>query len=250
MFWQKWWFWVVVLGFALPVFGDQLKAVVAAWRGESEKVKELREEIVNLKHKLNQARASKKAYEIQKELNQKDREELRRNASGQEVAVIGFCDLVGFTDFLTRVGDERAKVALDKYNTMVRSALNKFDGTEIKQLGDGFLFSFNSAKNSLKASIALKNGLEELNSSQDTGLSIRVGLHAGEIIRDRDDVIGSAVNLAERIMQTAPEGEIVTSATFRELMGTGSEFNFINIGEKKLKGFSESRKIYRVEVQD
>ncbi len=147
------------------------------------------------------------------------------------------------------MGDEKAKVVLDEYNKMVRSALDKFDGTEIKQLGDGFLFSFSNAQQSLKASMAIMDSIEGINLSQDTGLSVRIGLHAGEIIRDRNDVIGSAVNMAERIMREASEGEIVTSETFRELMGIASGLNFIDIGEKELKGFPEQKKIYRVEAQ-
>ena len=247
MFWQKWWFWVVVLGFSFPIFGDQLKAIVSAWHGETEKVKELREEIVNLQHQLAQAQARVKAYEIQKEISQEDREKLRRKSSDQQVTVLGFCDLVGFTEFLTRVGDEKAKVLLDEYNKMVRSALEKHDGTEIKQLGDGFLFSFSSSQYAVEASLAIKRGIKEINSDQDTSLSIRIGLHAGEVIKERDDVIGSAVNMTERIMNQASGGQIVTSKTFQELIGTATEFSFVDLGEKKLKGFAEPKKIYSIE---
>lgn|GEM_PF-2474801 len=248
MFWQKWWFWVVVLGFAFPVFGDQLKAIISAWRGDSDRVKELREEIVELRHELNRVKAKNKAYEMQKEINQEYREKLRQRSSGQEVAVLGFCDLVGFTEFLTKVGDEKAKEFLDAYNNLVRSTLEKFDGTEIKQLGDGFLFSFSSSQKSIEASVEIRDGIEEINSIHGTNLSIRIGLHAGEVIRDSGDVIGSAVNMTERVMQHASKGEIVASKTFREIIGTGSEFDFTDAGEKKLKGFSEPRKIYSIGV--
>ena len=247
MFWQKWWFWVVVLGFAFPVFGDQLKAIVSAWRGDSDRVKELREEIVELRHELSRVRAKNKAYEMQKE--KEYRENLRRHSPGQEMAVLGFCDLVGFTEFLTKVGDEKAKEFLDAYNDLVRSALEKFDGTEIKQLGDGFLFSFGSSQKSIRASIEIRNGIEEINASHGTGLSIRIGLHAGEVIKDSGDVIGSAVNMTERVMKQASAGEIVASKTFREIIGTGSGFDFTDAGEKQLKGFSGPRKIYSISVE-
>ena len=247
MFWQKWWFWVVILGFSLPIFGDQLKAIVSSRYEESEKVKKLRDEIVNLRHQLTQARAKIKVYEAQKEISQEDRERLRRKSSGQQITVIGFCDLVGFTDFITRVGDEKAKVLLDEYNKMVRSALKKHGGTEIKQLGDGFLFSLTSSQQAVKASLAIKNGIKEINSNKETSLYIRIGLHAGEVIKNRDDVIGSAVNMTERIMNQASGGQIVTSRTFRELIGTATDFSFIDLGEKKLKGFAKPKKLYSID---
>jgi class 3 adenylate cyclase len=247
LFWQKWWFWVVILGFALPVFGDQLKAIVAAWRGESKKIRELREEIVDLRQKLAEAEATNKAYEIQEELQRREDQTRVKSSTGQEVAVLGFCDLVGFTDFLTGVGDEIAKDVLDQYNKMVRGALDKFDGREIKQLGDGFLFSFGSSQKALRASMAIRNGVDDINSGNDTNLSVKIGLHAGEIIRDNDDVIGSAVNMTERIMQQASGGQVVVSETVRKLTGPGSNFEFFDLGARSLKGFSEPKNVYRVE---
>ncbi len=246
MFWQQWWFWLIIFLFTLPVLGEEIKEIIAAGRANPEKVEELNEKIVELKHELAQARADKKAYELQKELEQEEREKLRTKTNGQQVALVGFCDLVGFTSFLNKHGDERTKEVLQKFNSMVRSVLDTFDGTEIKQLGDGFMFSFTSSQAAIKGAMAFREGLKKINSEEDLDLSIRIGIHAGEVIRDDDDIIGSAVNMAERIMQEASTDQIVVSETFRRLTSAGDRFELVEIGERALKGFSGDRKIYEV----
>jgi class 3 adenylate cyclase len=76
-----------------------------------------------------------------------------------------------------------------------------------------------------------------------TGLQIRVGLHVGEIeIRD-DDVAGVAVHVAARIAAAAGAGEILVSATVKELVA-GSGLEFADRGERTLKGVPGSWRLY------
>jgi class 3 adenylate cyclase len=246
MFWQQWWFWLIILVFTLPILGDKVKEIVVAGRANPEKIDRLNEKIVELEHELAQARADKKAYELQKELDQEEREKLRNQTNGQQVTLVGFCDLVGFTSFLNKHGDEKAKKILQKFNIMVRSVLDTFDGTEIKQLGDGFMFSFSSSQKAIKGALAFRERLKKINSENDLDLSMQVGIHAGEVIREDDDIIGSAVNMAERIMKEASTDQIVVSETFQQLANAGDRFEFVELGERDLKGFNSERKIYEV----
>ncbi len=246
MFWQQWWFWLVVIVILIPVLVDSIENIIGLFRGDPEQVEKLKEEIVGLKHELAQAEADKKAYELQKELEKEDRQRIKRQSIGQEVAVIGFCDLVGFTRFINSHGDEESREVLKGYNNMVRSVLDAFNGLEVKQLGDGFLFSFDSSRKALDAALNIREGIKRLNSKQETDLSIRIGLHAGEVIREDGDVIGSTVNMAERIMSEASADQIVTSETFKSLAGTPGKFDFVEIGDRELKGFTGRKKIYEV----
>ncbi|MFP3953803.1 MAG: adenylate/guanylate cyclase domain-containing protein [Candidatus Acetothermia bacterium] len=129
---------------------------------------------------------------------------------------------------------------------MVRSVLDAFNGLEIKQLGDGFLFSFNSSRQALNAALDIREGMKDINSRQKTDLSIRIGLHAGEVIREDRDVIGSTVNMAERVMNVASANQVVTSEILKNLAPTPGEFDFVEIGDRDLEGFSEPKKVYEV----
>jgi len=246
MFWHQWWFWLIIVLFTLPVLGEEIKEIIAAGRADPEKLDKLNEKIVELEHELAQARADKKVYELQKELEQEEKEKLRTQSNGQQITLIGFCDLIGFTPFLNKHGDEKAKRVLKRFNKMVRSELNTYDGIEIKQLGDGFMFSFTSSENAIRAALAFREGLKKINSEDDLDLSIRVGIHAGEVIREDDDIIGADVNMAERIMKEASTDQVVVSETFQRLANAGDRFEFVELGERKLKGFNGSRKIYEV----
>jgi len=240
---------LVIFLFTVPIVGDQIQEILKAGRVDPDKIDQLNERVVELEHQLAQARAEKRVYELQRELDREDERKLKNQASGQEVAVIGFCDLVGFTSFLNNHGDKRAKRVLEKFNDMVRSVLEAFSGVEIKQLGDGFLFSFNSSQKAINGAFRLREGLERVNSEEGLKLSLRVGLHAGEVIKENEDLIGSAVNMAERIMKEAGTDQIVVSETFKHLTNTGDSFTFVDLGERDLKGFQGPRRIYELKKQ-
>ena len=77
---------------------------------------------------------------------------------------------------------------------------------------------------------------------------VRIGLHTGEAIRDRDDFFGLHVNLAARVGSAATGGEILVSALLKELAAHAGEFRFDDGREVELKGIGPQR-VHRVEWQ-
>jgi class 3 adenylate cyclase len=112
-------------------------------------------------------------------------------------------------------------------------------GTIVKSTGDGLLATFDSLSGSLDASVALVDELAQL------GIPIRAGLHAGEIELRGDDVSGSIVNLAARVMDAAGEGQIFTTSAIRDGL-IGSQFEFADVGRRSLKGFESDWQLYRL----
>ena len=109
----------------------------------------------------------------------------------------------------------------------------------VKLTGDGVLAIFESPSNALQAATELERELRAV------GIPIRAGLHAGEIELRGDDVSGSVVNLAARVMESAADGEVTTTSSMRELM-LGSAFEFDSIGTRTLRGFTGEWHLYRV----
>lgn len=70
---------------------------------------------------------------------------------------IMFTDLVGYTSLMSRLGDDRAFKLLRKHNTVVRDALTKFAGREIKHTGDGVMASFDVADQAVRAATQIVN---------------------------------------------------------------------------------------------
>ena len=76
-------------------------------------------------------------------------------------------------------------------------------------------------------------------------IKVRAGLHTGEVERTESDVLGIAVHLAARIMDTASAGEVVISRTVKDLVA-GSGIAFADAGEHSLKGIDEKWQLFKV----
>ena len=79
----------------------------------------------------------------------------------------------------------------------------------------------------------------------DTPICIRVGINAGEPIEEDDDLYGSAVNQAARVMSLADGGQILVTDTVRNLVA-GKDYRFSDHGTHDLKGFEEVARLFEV----
>ena len=153
-----------------------------------------------------------------------------------------FTDIVGHTEMMSRLGDERGRDVLREHETITRSVLKKYGGTEVKTMGDGFMASFASVTKAVECAVALQRAFAE---RQGEPLSVRVGLNAGEPIEEDGDLFGATVILASRIAAKAAGGEILVADTVRGLC-SGKGFLFADRGEFVAKGFEEPVRVYEV----
>jgi len=154
------------------------------------------------------------------------------------LATVLFTDIVDSTATLERVGDRTWREMLLAHNARVRETVNAFRGQEIATTGDGFLVVFDSATRAVRCGLAMTRAVESL------GLRIRVGVHTGEVEFVGDDVRGVAVHAAARVLSVAGPGEVVVSATTRDL-AEGSGVTFLDAGSHVLKGLSGERQLFR-----
>jgi len=160
-----------------------------------------------------------------------------------------FTDLVGHTEMMARLGDERGREVLREHERITREVLKAHGGTEVKTMGDGFMASFGSVTRAVECAVALQRAFEEWNASeraqQAAPLRVRVGLNAGEPIEEEGDLFGATVILASRIAAKAEGGEILVADTVRGLC-SGKGFLFADRGEFVAKGFEEPVRVYEV----
>jgi class 3 adenylate cyclase len=83
-------------------------------------------------------------------------------------------------------------------------------------------------------------------SVRNLGIEVRAGVHTGECIIGPTDVSGIAIHTTSRIVDEASPGEVLVSATVRDLVH-GSGISFKERGEYLLKGIEEKRRLYSVE---
>jgi class 3 adenylate cyclase len=154
--------------------------------------------------------------------------------------IICFTDLVGSTELLDRLGQSEYMVLLTEHDLIIREALIRWRGREVKHTGDGFMAVFEDVDKALGWSIDIRDSFE-----QHSDLEIRVGIAAGEPVDHDDDIFGAAVTMANRICSSAGPGQIHVSDVVRDL-GVEKGFRFDEGKIDLLRGFSEPATIYEL----
>jgi pimeloyl-ACP methyl ester carboxylesterase len=166
---------------------------------------------------------------------------VREHSRGsRRLATLLFTDLVRSTEHAALVGDDAWRSTISRHDEIIRALLRRFEGTEIKQTGDGFLATFDGPARAIRCGRAI---VETLRS--DLGVEARAGLHTGEVEFVGNDVRGLAVHVASRVSELAGPGEVLVSSTVKELvLGSGLEFE--DRGVYQLKGLPDEWRICAV----
>lgn len=147
----------------------------------------------------------------------------------RRVVTILVSDVVGSTELTADQGDRRWQTLLESHRRELRRLLDRYGGKEVDTAGDGFLVAFSSPTSALRCALAMTVA------SRSAGLSIRVGIHAGEVAEGPEGITGMAVNIGARVASAAEADQVVVSRTVRDLL-MGSSFGFESLGSRELKG--------------
>ncbi|HLA17544.1 MAG TPA: ABC transporter substrate-binding protein, partial [Candidatus Limnocylindrales bacterium] len=158
-----------------------------------------------------------------------------------------FADLRGYTQFVESHGAARASDLLDRYRTLVRAAVTRFRGAEIKTEGDSFYVVFDAVSAAIGCGLAIVEGAAAASAEHpDEPIQVGIGIHAGETVATTDGYVGSAVNVAARICTLANPGEVLVSDTVRTLTQAVLPVMFDPRGRRQLKGVSEPVAVFAV----
>lgn len=157
------------------------------------------------------------------------------------VATIVFVDVEGSTALIERAGDRAGTDAVQLQLAVVRQRLAEYEGREVKSLGDGLMLAFDSPRRAVSFALAAQRSLA------DSAPRVRCGIHTGEVIDLRADLIGGAVNAAARITGRASGGEVLVSDVVRQLVGATMGIRFVDRGRVSLKGFAERWHLWAAE---
>ena len=146
-----------------------------------------------------------------------------------------FIDIVGSTEVLSHLGDEAGRTATRTIETTIGAVADSHAGSIVKHLGDGTLLEFPSASEALAFAAVVQHRLS------DSALSVRVGMAAGEPIRENGDLHGAVVVQASRVADLAGAGEVLAADSVRQLV-IGKEFAFETLGPKNPQGIRGERR--------
>lgn len=150
-----------------------------------------------------------------------------------------FTDIVGSTERAAALGDRAWKELVERYRAAERLQLRRFRGSEVDTAGDGLFATFEGPASAVRCAQAIEESAGAL------GITVRAGVHTGEVQIIDDKVGGIAVHIGARVAGLAQASEVLVSQTVKDLVA-GSGLVFENAGEHELKGVPDRWHLYRV----
>ena len=154
------------------------------------------------------------------------------------LATVMFADIVDSTQRAAAIGDRAWTQELQEFYGLARRQLERFRGREIDTAGDGYFATFDGPARAVRCAQNLTREVSQL------GLTMRAGLHTGEVEVIGEKVGGIAVHIGARIAGHAGPGEVVVSNTVKDLVA-GSGLQFEDRGVRPLKGVPGEWRLYR-----
>ncbi len=156
-----------------------------------------------------------------------------------ETVTMLITDLVGSTAIADRIGPVAAEQLRTEHFGLLRGALERTGGREVKNLGDGLMTAFDSAAQSLSCAVAMQQAVEARNRRAEEQLEVRIGVSLGDATVEEGDYFGWPAVEASRLCAVAEGGQIVVNALVRHVAGAREENRFRPLGDLELKGISE-----------
>jgi transcriptional regulator with XRE-family HTH domain len=155
-------------------------------------------------------------------------------------------DMAGYSS-LTQRDEALALDLAHEQDQMVRAVVAGFGGRVVKSLGDGVLAEFASALDAVNCALRVQEVVAERNSAADgEHITLRIGIHLGDVVHRGEDVFGDAVNIVARVEPHADHGGVCVSRQVYDQVHNKLECSFESLGSPKLKNIHTAIELYRI----
>ena len=159
----------------------------------------------------------------------------------RKLAAIMFTDIVGYTSLMGE-SEKKAFETINANREVHQRFTEKYQGKIVKELGDGLLTVFENGTDAVLCAVEIQKEAQEKN------ISLRIGIHEGEVVFENSDVFGDGVNIASRIQaEAAPGGVCVSDAVYR-IIRNKEELRAVSIGIKSLKNVKIPIQLYQLKM--
>ncbi len=167
-------------------------------------------------------------------------------ASTRRLAAIVFTDLEGFTR-LAQEDERGALKLLAEQEQLIGPLLAAHHGRKIKSMGDGLLLEFPNARDAVEWAVEFQRAVRERDAlGGSRSLSVRVGIHVGDVEQADSDILGDAVNIAARIEPLAEPGGVCISRPVYDQVHNKLAFPLVSLGARPLKNVKEPLEVFKV----
>jgi predicted ATPase/class 3 adenylate cyclase len=156
--------------------------------------------------------------------------------AGAGTVTLLFTDLVGSTELLVALGEDRYDSVRDEHEMLVAGTIAEHHGEIVKSTGDGYMGAFARAGDAVGAAAEIQRLIAKRNEDSEVVLGIRIGISAGDVTTRAGDYEGVTAVEAARLCAAATGGQVLASETVRSLVGSRGGYDFVALGEVDLKG--------------
>jgi adenylate cyclase len=162
----------------------------------------------------------------------------------RKLAAIMFTDIVGYTALMSK-DEQHAHQIIHKSRDILKKLIGQYNGEWLQAIGDGTLSSFASVVEAVNCALEIQRTLRD-----EPELSLRIGIHIGDVVFADGEVYGDGVNVASRLEPLAEPGGICISGQVYRNIRNKPGIAAIFMGEKTLKNVDLPMKVYALAVEE
>ena len=161
---------------------------------------------------------------------------MSENEIERKIAVVFATDVVNYSKH-TEVDETETIKSLQACERILNSLFSKHKGRLFNTSGDSFFAEFPSAVSAVECAVEFQNKIKKRNISNDTNvkLEFRIGINSGDVVKQRDNLLGDGVNIAARLESFAQPNGITVSKIIYDYVKNKTEYEFHDLGVQKVK---------------
>jgi len=169
----------------------------------------------------------------------------------KDTLTVLFADVSDSTRMYENMGDTAAFTQVRECLQILHEAAQHFHGRVVKTIGDGAMCAFNNADDAAHAAVEMQDRIDlRPPSPGKSKLTIRIGFHFGNVLREGDDVFGDTVNVAARMSGLAVPGQILMTAATAETLSPDLKAKTRRLDALAVKGKAQAIDIHELQWQD
>jgi class 3 adenylate cyclase len=167
----------------------------------------------------------------------------------RKIAVL-FTDIVGSSKYFKSYGDIAGREMLQRHQDLSSTAITLNNGILVKTIGDSVMAYFQDPKEAVNSGIKIQENFKNYNETQkvEDQIHVRIGIHFGVGIVEDQDIFGSVVNLAAKLVSIAGGDQIFISDEVYNMIPDSSSENFQLTQLRDIKGDLKGFDVYSVTV--
>ena len=155
--------------------------------------------------------------------------------------VIGFADLVRFTELSLQLDDAELADVVGRFDVLVNQVVVKHEGRIVKMIGDAAMFTTVNPAGGARIALELADAV----GADETLGGLRVGMAYGPVLARDGDLYGPVVNMASRLVGIGRAGAVNVSQELRVALARDPQYALRSLGTRRLRHIGEAR-VYRL----